>query len=190
MATTRDLFEKYLNEQKVLEAEARRLESELQGARRQLDLISAMLDDLSDLSGTPRPARSSYQAHGSSVDDLLPGRSGGRGVSSRGMRGGRRAVARGRGRRTTGAPGENVDINELSIVDATLALARQNNVTEADAGEVQQWFEDAEFKRRNGTPSRNSIYVSLNREATQSADRDDWRVRKVSRGRFEFRFDV
>lgn len=79
-------------------------------------------------------------------------------------------------------------IHDLGIVDAAIELARQRGVREADAGEILEWFKEAGYKGRHGLPTRNSIYVSLNREF-QEADSGRPRVSRPSRGRFVFHFD-
>lgn len=80
-------------------------------------------------------------------------------------------------------------IHDLGIVDAAIELARQRGVREADAGEILEWFKEAGYKGRHGLPTRNSIYVSLNREfqETEGAVR---RVSRPSRGRFVFHYDL
>ena len=65
-----------------------------------------------------------------------------------------------RGRRKAGARG----IHALGIVDAAVALAKKNETRQANAGTVLDWMKAAGYKTRSGVPSRNSVYVSLNRE--------------------------
>ncbi len=79
-------------------------------------------------------------------------------------------------------------IHDLGIVDAAIELARQRGVREADAGEILEWFKEAGYKGRHGLPTRNSIYVSLNREF-QETDGGVRRVSRPSRGRFVFHYD-
>ena len=95
------------------------------------------------------------------------------------------AAGRRKGRRqVTGAS----RIHDLGIVDAAIELARQRGVREADAGEILEWFKEAGYKGRHGLPTRNSIYVSLNREF-QETDGAVRRVSRPSRGRFVFHYD-
>ncbi|MFT6398686.1 MAG: chemotaxis protein histidine kinase CheA [Bradymonadia bacterium] len=77
-------------------------------------------------------------------------------------------------------------VHSLGIVDAAIHFAKVNNAKEADAGDVLEWFRAAGYKTRTGTPTRNSVYVSLNREA--STTRDDPRVTRPRKGRFAFHF--
>ncbi len=78
-----------------------------------------------------------------------------------------------------------VEINDLGIVDAAVELARRKGVREADAGQILEWFKEAKYKGRHGLPTRNSIYVSLNREF-QDVPEQKRRVSRPARGRFEF----
>jgi hypothetical protein len=80
-----------------------------------------------------------------------------------------------------------VRVNDLGIVDAAIELARQRGVREADAGQILEWFKEVGYKGRHGLPTRNSIYVSLNREFQESSD-DNRRVSRPARGRFEFHY--
>jgi hypothetical protein len=79
-------------------------------------------------------------------------------------------------------------IHDLGIVEAAIELARQRSVREADAGEILEWFKEAGYKGRHGLPTRNSIYVSLNREF-QENEGNVRRVSRPSRGRFVFHYD-
>lgn len=79
-------------------------------------------------------------------------------------------------------------IHDLGIVEAAIELARQRGVSEADAGEILEWFKEAGYKGRHGLPTRNSIYVSLNREF-QENEGNVRRVSRPSRGRFVFHYD-
>lgn len=80
-----------------------------------------------------------------------------------------------------------VRINDLGIVDAALELARQRGVREADAGQILEWFKEVGYKGRHGLPTRNSIYVSLNREFQETPE-EKRRVSRPARGRFEFHY--
>ncbi len=86
-----------------------------------------------------------------------------------------------KGRRKTDA-----GVHSLGIVDAAIYFAKANGAKEADAGDVLEWFRTAGYKTRTGTPTRNSVYVSLNREA--STTRDNPRVTRPRKGRFAFHF--
>lgn len=96
----------------------------------------------------------------------------------------RKATTTGRkGRRkASGAAG----VHNKSIVDAAIELARQNGVDRADAGQILAWFQESGYKTRTGVPTRNSVYVSLNREFTDGKNKGRDRVRRVERGVFEF----
>lgn len=80
-------------------------------------------------------------------------------------------------------------IHDLGIVEAAIELARQRGVREADAGDILEWFKEAGYKGRHGLPTRNSIYVSLNREF-QEHEGSVRRVSRPSRGRFQFHYDT
>lgn len=73
-------------------------------------------------------------------------------------------------------------IKEMGIVDAAIALAKRHNEEVADAGQVLSWFEEIGYESRTGLPSRNSVYVSLNRESKS----DDGRIERHDRGQFKF----
>jgi chromosome segregation ATPase len=75
-------------------------------------------------------------------------------------------------------------IHEMGIVDAAIALAERHNQKIADAGQVLSWFEDINYETRSGLPSRNSVYVSLNRESKG----DSKRIERHDRGQFRFNF--
>lgn len=77
-------------------------------------------------------------------------------------------------------------VHKLGIVDAAINLAKKHGADRADAGQILAWFEEAGFKTRTGVPTRNSIYVSLNREFTEGKKKGRDRVRRVKRGVFEF----
>lgn len=87
-----------------------------------------------------------------------------------------------KGRRKSTAKG----VHALGIVDAAFALAKEKGVAEADAGLVLEWFAEAGYKTRGGTPNRNSVYVSLNRAASQGVEKGDTRITRPSRGKFVF----
>ncbi len=91
-----------------------------------------------------------------------------------------------RGRRSAVAA---TGIHALGIVEAAIAIAKQKGVRQADAGQVLEWFEEVGYKTRNGLPSRNSVYVSLNRESTEGSKKGSARVTRVDRGAFEFSLD-
>jgi hypothetical protein len=90
-------------------------------------------------------------------------------------------------------PSETNDINDLSIVEASIELARRKGVQEADAGLIHQWFTEENYLGRSGEPpNRNSIFVSLNREYNDAMKRgdDELRVERPQRGLFRFNFDL
>lgn len=92
-----------------------------------------------------------------------------------------------KGRRKPGGAAKN--IHDMGIVDAAIALAKERNITKADAGMILDWFKEANYKTRNGTPTRNSIYVSLNREFTEGKKKGNPKVSRPARGQFVFHFE-
>jgi len=77
----------------------------------------------------------------------------------------------------------SVDISSLGVVGAAVYLARHHGIVEADSATVHGWLTSAGFSGRNGPPTRNTVNVSLNREASKSGGA---RVVKVGRGVFKF----
>lgn len=90
-----------------------------------------------------------------------------------------------KGRRKTSEPSAS-EVNSLSIVDAAIHFAKENGQSVVDAGQILDWFEAAGYETRNGTPNRNSIYVSLNRERHEGEKSGNVRVEHVERGKFRF----
>ena len=86
-------------------------------------------------------------------------------------------------RKTSAFPSNLLD---LSIVDAAIAHAKAHGRREAKAEDVERWFLESGYKTETRGPSRNSIYVSLNREHTNGEKKGAFRVRRVSRGVFHF----
>lgn len=84
-------------------------------------------------------------------------------------------------RKRTGTDDET--IREMGIVDAAIALAKRHGEAVADAGQVLSWFEDVGYESRSGLPSRNSVYVSLNRESKGEGSR----IERHDRGQFKFK---
>lgn len=76
-------------------------------------------------------------------------------------------------------------IREMGIVDAAIALAKRHGEAVADAGQVLSWFEEVGYESRSGLPSRNSVYVSLNRESKGEGSR----IERHDRGQFKFKAD-
>ncbi len=91
---------------------------------------------------------------------------------------------RAKGRRKANAKG----VHALGIVDAAVYLAKQKDTAVATAGEVLDWFLEAGYKTRSGSPNRNSVYVSLNREATETHADGKVLVSRPERGKFMFHF--
>lgn len=85
-------------------------------------------------------------------------------------------------RKASGAKG----VHALGIVDAAIALAKKHGKRDVDAGDVFGWFNEIGYKTSRGTPNRNSIYVSLNREATEGAKKGRNRIARVGKGQFVF----
>lgn len=195
-----DVYEKYQEMREQLVVEVERMRAELHAKEGQLALIDDMLSDLSRMGGgsavPARPVSAAKPVQSATpVQSTPPAQRRPAPVAARTTRGKGKGRRRAAGTPTrpaltaspTATPSSD-DINELSIVDAAIALARKHNSQRANASDVHTWFTNAGFERRNGTPTRNSIYVSLNREATQSEGDPSARVRKVGRGEFEFRF--
>ena len=59
----------------------------------------------------------------------------------------------------------DIDVRGLSIVDAAIRIAQSSGVEEATSGDVLEWLLLAGFRTPSGRPTRNSVYVSLNRAA-------------------------
>lgn len=105
----------------------------------------------------------------------------------------RTTTSTGRKGRRKAVPSETNDINDLSIVEAAIELARQKGVNEADAGLIHAWFTEANYLGRSGEPpNRNSIFVSLNREYNDAMKRGETqlRVERPQRGLFRFNFEL
>jgi hypothetical protein len=92
-----------------------------------------------------------------------------------------------KGRRKASGPAA-IDVSNLGIVEAAIALARARGVKEADAGEILSWFKQAGYRSGEGLPTRNSVYVSLNREVTDGSRRGRIQIDRPGRGRFAFHF--
>ncbi len=91
--------------------------------------------------------------------------------------------------RKTSAKSEATGVNSMGIVDAAIYLANAKGAKSADAGQVLDWFKEANYTTRRGAPSRNSVYVSLNREAAEGAKKygkGNERITRVDRGQFKF----
>lgn len=199
--THQDLLLKYAEKTGEVAAEVARLEAELAAARERKRLIEGMLHDMKALSGgaPARPAASAAAAADApsteaSSDAAAPA-SAATTAEPVARPAGKRGPGRPKGRPATSVAPRGTDaassddddsVGELSIVDAAVQLARQRGQTEAKASEVHSWFEEAGYEGRNGTPNRNTIYVSLNREANQTANDPNGRIRKERRGLFKF----
>lgn len=187
-----ELYKKYSRKQADMSAEIARLEAELAAARDRENLVKGMLADMEMLQsnrGIRGASTASVQASAPApvaavveapvVRSAGPGRGKGRAAAPAPLQ--RAAVSH-----ASAAANDVDDVGDLSIVDAAIQLAHNKGVKEAKASDVHGWFEEAGYQRRNGVPNRNSIYVSLNREANQTADSPDQRIRKDRRGVFCF----
>lgn len=187
MAKRNELYKKYASKHSEIVADVARLEAELEAARTQQQLIAGMLSDMdalwdgnvgSTVTGgeTPapapaapsRPAAPAAPVHVPAAPVPVP-------VSAN-YPANYPAI---------GVP-TDAEIHSMSIVDAAVALAQRKGVKEAKASRVHSWFEEVKYQGRNGVPNRNSIYVSLNREASQTEGRPEQRVKKERRGVFRF----
>lgn len=201
-----ELLDKYVRMQAELSSALERYELEAASARDRLALVEGMIRDMKALGAVARPAgrpaaaAASAPASTASVGlpmspvfeddagDVSPAADAARVGRGRGKgRPGRPAAQRSDAQAATASAGSG-DINDLSIVDAAIELAKKHGAREAKASDVQEWFEAAGYVGRNGTPNRNSIYVSLNREANQTASDPNTRLRKERRGVFTFDF--
>lgn len=97
-----------------------------------------------------------------------------------------RLPAKGKSAKKVGSSRADSRYENLSIVDAAIAMARDRKMRTVSAGDVESWFEEAGYTTRGRMPSRNSIYVSLNREHTEGEKRGSWRVQRIARGTFRF----
>lgn len=196
MDKSAELYMKYSRKQAEMAANIARLEAELSAARDRENLIKGMLADMESLQGN-RSARSAAVASIPETNTPViatpverpkgPGRGKGRATAAAPrafeMASGDTNLAN----NSSDADAEGVeDVGALSIVDAAIQLAQAKGVKEAKASDVHGWFEEAGYERRNGVPNRNSIYVSLNREANQTEDSPTPRIRKERRGVFRF----
>lgn len=193
MDKSAELYMKYSRKQAEMAANVARLEAELSAARDRENLIKGMLADMEMLQGNrgPRsgaatatqasaPANNATQTTPSVDRAKGPGRGKGRATAA--------SVPHAPHAASTANDSDSdvEDVGALSIVDAAIQLAKSKNVQEAKASDVHGWFEEAGYERRNGVPNRNSIYVSLNREANQTEDSPTPRIRKERRGVFRF----
>lgn len=200
---TESLYRKYSDKADALRVEIARLEKELLSSRDRLELVLGMLSDMQSLRGRGERAEAAAEAaaptrttHRAAVTvevpevsaqevkeaPAAPARRGGPGRP----RGSSKAAARA-ARMEAILSGSN-DSKELSIVDAAIEYARREGVTQAKAGDVHDWFVKYGYMSNRGTgvPNRNSIYVSLNREAGQTENDPKRRIEKISRGEFRF----
>jgi hypothetical protein len=184
---TREVLEKYRDKEREIEAEIRTLEHRLGGLHTELQEVRVVRKALEGRR-LPAPVGSSDTAAPVRPASVAPP------AASAGPAptGDHAAVqvddspAVRKGRRPVGS--EHSPIHEMGIVDASIELARQRGVREADAGEILEWFKEIGYKGRHGLPTRNSIYVSLNREFQENAE-EKRRVSRPSRGRFVFHFE-
>lgn len=173
MAKRNELYKKYADKHAGISAKVARLEAELEASRKQKDLIKGMLSDMELLwnGASEAPAPATPSAPAKAVPAPAP-------------------VAPSKPAAAPAAAASDqptdAEIHSMSIVDAAVALARRKSVKEAKASLVHSWFEEINYQGRNGVPNRNSIYVSLNREASQTDGRPEQRVSKERRGVFRF----
>jgi len=185
MTQRNELYKKYANKHSEIVAQVSRLEAELEAARSQMQLISGMLSDMDALwTGDPnaRPAAASRPAAAPAAAAPAAAPAAPAPVQAIHTPPSLQHV---QPHPTMGVP-TDAEIHSMSIVDAAVALAQRKGVKEAKASRVHSWFEEVKYQGRNGVPNRNSIYVSLNREASQTEGSSDQRVKKERRGVFRF----
>jgi len=181
-ASVRSVLEKYAREEVELSARLAAITNEIDEIRARIKEVRVVREALETASGmsasdlaieTPAPAPKADKPARSTAK-ARPGK----------RRRGRRKSAR------KGGAGAS-SLHDMGIVEAAISLAQQKGVTEASAGDILAWFEEVGYQTRNGTPTRNSVYVSLNREFTEG-QRDDrpTRITRPARGRFVFHYDT
>lgn len=176
MAKRNELYKKYATKHAEISAQVARLEAELEAAQAQKRLISGMLSDMDALwtGGASAPAAAApADQKRETTTEIAPAPQTTPAQQAE-------PIATGDGVPTI------AEIHSMSIVDAAVALARRKGVKEAKASRVHAWFEEVNYQGRKGVPNRNSIYVSLNREASQTEGRPEQRVSKERRGVFRF----
>lgn len=194
MTQRNELYKKYASKHSEIVAQVSRLEAELEAARAQMQLISGMLSDMDALwTGNPnaRPAAAPEAAAPAPTPAPTPAPAQ-VAVPAAPVAPAPAPVVHTppalqhvQPHPTMGVP-TDAEIHSMSIVDAAVALAQRKGVKEAKASRVHSWFEEVKYQGRNGVPNRNSIYVSLNREASQTEGSADQRVKKERRGVFRF----
>lgn len=184
MDVRHSLYKKYARKHADVAAHIARLEAELDAARQRGKLIATVLEDMEALlSGelvpiTANESRVAVEAEAASTDDAAEASTSAQAQAP--------VAPQKKEVKAKKSAAKESNVHDLSIVDAAIALAKQHNAKEAKAGDVYDWFEEAGYHGRNGVPNRNSIYVSLNREAAQSKGRAGQRLRKERRGVFRF----
>lgn len=186
MAKRNELYKKYATKHAEISAQVARLQAELEAAQAQKRLISGMLSDMDALwtggGAAPAvavpatPAEAVTKTSEAAAEPVAAVSTAAQEVAAQ------EAAVFGEG---DGVP-TIAEIHSMSIVDAAVALARRKGVKEAKASRVHAWFEEVNYQGRKGVPNRNSIYVSLNREASQTEGRPEQRVSKERRGVFRF----
>ena len=169
--TVSQLFAKFASEETEIRARVEELNAELNTLTSRLaevEVIRAALETANE-SSARRPARKSAAKKVTTKKAAAEKPAAAKKPASRARKGRRKAAS---------------GVHSMGIVEAAIFLAKNNGVTEADAGDVLGWFRDAGYKTRTGTPTRNSVYVSLNREA--GTKRDTPRVTRPAKGRFAF----
>lgn len=209
---TESLYRKYSDKADALRIEISRLEKELLSSRDRLELVLGMLADMQTLRSRAEAVASPRASRVSTSVEEAPARpapapapvaesapapsapaapAAAAPVARRGgpgrPRGSSKAAAR--AARMEAILAGNNDNKEMSIVDAAVEYAKREGVAQAKAGDVHDWFVKYGYMSNRGTgvPNRNSIYVSLNREAGQTEGDPKRRIEKISRGEFRFR---
>jgi len=203
-----DLIEEARAEESELLAEVNALSAQLAEAQNRLqrlqhfcEELESRVGDLFSASTSSAPTAAAHDDHvaptvrpsSTSIPNPEPATGSGSAVTVPKRRGrppkSRTAEPRDVKRKGRRKAGGSTRLHTLGIVDAAFAIAQDKGVREADAGQILEWFKEFGYKSRNGTPTRNSIYVSLNREYTEGKKRGENRVERPSRGKFVFNFD-
>jgi hypothetical protein len=174
-------------EEQQLRPRVEKLREELARSEARLEEISELLEAFGPLvgedftppkrgPGRPRKDTSDAGAQAASPAPAKPGRKGRRKAAK---------AAKAAKAPKTGASG----IHAMGIVEAALELAKQKGVTDANAGDIVEWLEEIGYTNKRGNPPvRNSVFVSLDREANLGAESGKVRVSRPDRGIFRFHY--
>lgn len=174
------LLEKYTAEEAALTARIAEIEAELATSKDRLKEVATLCAVLGD--ATDAPAKSAAPKKAKPAAKAAAAKPAAKKAAAKAKPSAKKG--RTKGRRKANAKG----VHALGIVDAAHYLAKEKGIEVADAGMVLAWFEEAGFKTRSGTPNRNSVYVSLNREAGVERKEGEQLISRPERGKFKFHF--